>query len=177
MTHDYTAQDALKLILTKLSESNSELAARAQIAIDVGVDEVAEQSIQSGRGRKRKYSKREYRKNRPLTDAESIDAVLEVLEAHLIVHRRVVNSVIQEFAKVPIGSAEQWFEPTAKVSVQTVAESEGREKSLEIELVPESARRTGDQPQTFLLKQTSDTELEDLAALIRKVRELTRFED
>ncbi len=174
MTHDYTAHEALALILTSLKQSNPDLAARAQIAIDAGVDELAEQEYFSVQGRKRKTLKRKYRKNRPLTDAESIDAVLEVLKAHLVVHRQVVNSVIKQFYSVPVGLVREDGRES-KLLVQPDLKTVGEPKSIEVELAPESARQDDEKAQTHVLETTPDSEIQELATLIKVIKEMTRF--
>jgi hypothetical protein len=177
LNHEYTAQEALSLLLEKLHAVNPHFAERAQIAIDAGIDEVAEQDILSGRGKRRKSSKRQYRRYRPLTDAESINVVLEVLQAHLVVHRKVVNSVIYEFSHVAFGRARQtfWNEPSAREQMETIPASIGQEKTIEIELMPESSRRTHDQTETVPLKSISESDLNELEGLIAAVRKLTQF--
>jgi|GEM_PF-5779119 len=178
MRLEYTPFEALELIMTALREVNPAVADRAQSAIDAGVDETVEQDIQRGQGRRRQISKREYRKNRPLTDTESIDAVLGVLEAHLIVHRRVVNSVIHEFAEAAIGSVEPpgRYDLKDKQVVYPITDSIGVMKALEIEIVPESARRTEALVQTVSLTLTDENQLTEITEVLSALKTLTRFE-
>jgi hypothetical protein len=179
LNHEYTAQEALFLLLEKLRSMNPDLAERAQNAIDAGVDEVVEQEILTERGTGRKTSKRKYRKYRPLNDAESINAILEVLHAHLIVHRKVVNSVLNEFSHVAIGTVKRpsIYEAGAKEEVEVIPDTVGKEKSIEIELMPESARRDHDNAEPFLLRSTDEAKISELENLIAAVKKLTQFED
>lgn len=179
MTHEYTAHEALGLILRSLEQVNAVLAERAQFAIDAGIDDVLEQDIIGAKRRRGKAAKREYRKNRPLTDQESIDAVLDVLEAHLVVQRRVVNSALEDFKVSALATVKErsWYETSAKEVVVEVADSDESEKQLLVEMSPESARLTSDQEPTIELKHTSEEDIAELEELIAMVRELTRFGD
>ena len=194
MRLEYNASEAFDLIMNALREANPDLAERAQIAIDAGIDQTVEQDVRTGRGRRSKTSKREYRENRPLTEAESIDVVLEVLEAHLIVHRRVVNEAVRKFEQAALGnlvgqseeldslpSAHQSGElPAGKskpgLTVEVLANTVGSSKSLEVVLL-ESARKPDDKDEVKPLLSTSEDELGTLQELIDAIRHLTRFED
>lgn len=177
-THDYSAADALHLLLDKLRQANSALADRAELAINVGVDEQIEQEIRSGRGRGR-ASKRSYRKHRALTDTEAINAVLEVLEAHLVVHRMVVNSVINELEQAAVGSVHEdnLFEPEPTREIRVTVDSIGSEKTIEIELLSEFTQMPEGAEQTYLLNPIAESEVSDVAGLMEIVRQLTTFEN
>jgi hypothetical protein len=195
MRHEYNASQALEAIMVALRKVNPALAERAQIAIDAGIDAIVEQDIEVGKGRNHKRSKREYRENRPMTDSEAIDTVIEVLEAHLIVQRKVVNSVVKEFAGAPLGRLEQapldaqdsnylslsarytgTSKPKVKYSVEVVPNTVGVEKNLQI-IVPESAREHDDPEEVKPFTVTPNDDFLEIQQLIELIRELTRFED
>ena len=69
--HDYSAKDALAILIQKTEVVAPELAKRIRLAIDAGKDVQAEETIMPASG-KRRAKKRYYRKHVPYTDEEKL---------------------------------------------------------------------------------------------------------
>ncbi|HKH46317.1 MAG TPA: hypothetical protein VKM72_16775 [Thermoanaerobaculia bacterium] len=91
-THDYTAAQALELLLGKLKERDADLALHVQSAIDAGKD--VEEREPSRRSRKRP---RVYRKVVRLSDEEALQVALDVLQAYFVEQPLFVDSAAKNF--------------------------------------------------------------------------------
>ena len=76
--HDYSAKDALALIVRKIQEAAPDLARQIQSAIDAGIDVQAEETLFPAAG-KRRAKKRYYRKHVAHTDEEALTVAMTVL--------------------------------------------------------------------------------------------------
>ena len=101
--HDYTAKDALDLLVWKIEGESPALANQIRSAIDAGKDVQAEETISPAIGKK-KAKKRYYRKHIAYTDEEALGVAMTVLESHLIESRMLVNAAQGEFKQVGLAS-------------------------------------------------------------------------
>jgi len=187
--HDYTAKDALDLIISKIEVISPDLSKQIRSAIDVGKDVQAEEIIMPGVGRK-PAKKRYYRKHIPYTDAEGLRVAMMVLESHLVESRMLINAAQEQFKKVGVASPKK-LKP---VSQQEYAPSDSLE--LDIELTDEVAEVLGVQepkdiaiegePETVLEKKNlpdvrflpiDDNELKTLRELFAILKPLTDFKE
>src|SRR5689334_924318 len=95
--NDYTARQALDLLMARILSASPDLAERIQNAVDSGRDVRMEADEQPGSGRGRRPARRFYRKNVPFTDEEALCVAVQVLESHLIESRMLVNAAHTEF--------------------------------------------------------------------------------
>lgn len=104
--HDYTAKDALTLLIKKIETVSTDLAKRIQFSTDMGKDIPAEEKImlEANHG---KPKKRYYRKHVAYTDDEALAVAMMVLESHLIESRLLVNAAHGEFKKVGLAPAKK----------------------------------------------------------------------
>jgi len=148
-THEYTAQQALQLIMQKLSRVK-ELADAVQSAVDSGKDKDVQADETDERG---KSTTREYRKTVPYTYGEAIGVALAALEAYFIVQSLCRNSCADNFARAAVGvprSSPHRIEKGRKFEFDS--QSVDTKKSVQIEL------RTATQllPETFGLQITGE---------------------
>src|SRR6266571_6643392 len=97
--HDYTAKEALDLLIRKIETVSPDLAKRIQLAIDSGGDVQAEETMIPGVGGRRP-KKRYYRKHVAYSDAEALEVAIAVLESHLVESRMLINAAHTEFRQV-----------------------------------------------------------------------------
>lgn len=109
--HDYTAKDALSLLLGKIESTASDLAERIRIAINSGKPELKKvvESSESGRGPKRR---RQYWQTVPYTDEEALQVAIAVLEAHLLETRLFLETAATDFAQAGEAPPKPKKEPT-----------------------------------------------------------------
>jgi hypothetical protein len=188
-THDYTAKDALDLIIRKIETVSPDLATRIRSAIDAGKDVQAEETIVPGAGQ-RKPKKRYYRKHVPYTDEEALSAAMTVLESHLVESRMFVNAAQSEFKQVGLASPKK-LKPIvrADVSVQTplaldmeltdeVAEILGVQdpKEIALESEPESVQEKKNLPDVRF-EVVDDEKLKSLREIFNRLKVLTHFQE
>src|SRR5688572_26470462 len=85
--HDYSARDALELLLGKLSGRDEHLGRQIRSAIDAGKD--IEERERRGRGQKARV----YRKTVPFTPEEALQVAIDALQACFIEQPLFANSV------------------------------------------------------------------------------------
>lgn len=172
--NQYSAAEALRVLLDRVRQKNESLANRMQQAINAGKDvREEEQALARGRGRKRK---RQYRKHVPLSDEEALHVAFEVLRVHFYVFPLVVNSVNVEFTVVPVAAKRVLVKADSeKVEWQygpaPVATLEAHPKDIEVEIETEvtQIRR---QSSNYLLKPYRDADVAEMKALLDALREL-----
>ena len=133
-THEYTAQQALQLIMKKLTNVHEELAKTVQAAVDAGRDVQAAES--TGKGKKKI---REYRKAVPYTYAEAIIVALTALEAYFIAQPLFRNSCADNFTPAAVGvprSSARKIDQSQKFAFDP--KSVGTNKAIQIELRTET---------------------------------------
>lgn len=91
-THDYSARDALELILRKIAERDKDLGAEVRRAIDEG--KVVELQQESTDRRRRPHR---YRKTVPYTPEEALRVTLNVLNAYFVEQPLLANSALANF--------------------------------------------------------------------------------
>jgi hypothetical protein len=135
--HDYTAQQALGLLMKLIAERNRDLATQIQTVVDTGRD-VEETEPSMGR-RKRSRS---YRKTVPYTFEEALQVALSALRAYFIEQPLLLNSCLQNFDGTLIEArgqrpphSRQW---DATKDINVAQNSLGQSKEVEIELRTET---------------------------------------
>ena len=174
-SHEYTARDALELLLQRIESASPELALRIQLAVDEGKDisMEGEEPVGPRRGRKRK--KRYYRKNVPLTDEEALKVALEVLKSHLIESRKIINATHAEFTQVGLAPPMQDNaneHPNQQDLVGGIAKLE--RKAIEIEIEPETVQEKKNLPDLKLIP-IDDEQLRGLEKILTELQALTNF--
>lgn len=97
--HDYTAKDALDLLMRRIDDVSPIIARQIQSAIDTGKDLQVEEPTPAELG-KRRAKKRYFRKHAAYTDEQALEVAITVLESHLIENRMMVNAAQEEFRLV-----------------------------------------------------------------------------
>jgi len=160
---DYTPEQALDTLLTKLREKDLSLEAAVRSAIDLGKDVTEVQRL----GRKRV---RRYRKTVPFTHEEALHISLDVLQAYFVDLPVCINSAVDNFKSAAVAVSRQnrpaWVQEERRLGA---TEHVGDEKPLEIELqTMTQISRT--QQQTLRLKtweqQLIDQQLNNLKTTI-----------
>ena len=161
--HDYTPNEALETLLSKLRERDLSLEAAVRSAIDLGKDVTEEQRL--GRRKIRKY-----RKTVPFTHEEALHVSLEVLRAYFVELPLCINSAIDNFKFAGIIPLRQgrpaWIQEEKSLEA---AEHVGDEKPLEIEIQTiTQISRTQQQPLTLKKweAQLIDQQLTNLKATL-----------
>src|SRR6266446_4173863 len=171
-SHEYTPQQALELLLRKLTAQEIILAQEVQAAIDAGKDiEEAERAI----GRRRKP--RVYRRTVTLSFEEALQVALNVLQAHFVEQPLFVFSQADNFSKAAIGIPAQqnlgWSAGNLE-SERLSLEAENTEKAVEVEVQPETRISTGsDAP--IPPKQVPQEQINEQLRNIQRLRDLTDF--
>jgi len=187
--HDYTAKDALDLLIAKIESASPALATQIRAAIDAGKDIQAEETIIPGIGRK-PAKKRYYRKHIPYTDAEALHVAISVLESHLVESRMMVNAAQEQFKQVGLASPKK----LKTVSQQSIPAQDSLE--LDMELTDEVAEVLGlaepkdiaieGEPETVQEKKNlpdvrfvsvDDNQLKTLREFFEKLKPLTDFKE
>src|SRR5436309_1797031 len=99
-THDYTAREALDVLLSRLEDRDQSLLAEVRMAINVGKD-VEEQDVEEQDPRRRRKP-RVYRRTVRFTDEEALDVALAVLRAHFVEQPLFANSAADNFRPVAL---------------------------------------------------------------------------
>ena len=187
--HDYTAKEALDLLIQKIESGSADLAKRIHLALDSGMDVQAEETIIPRAGRRR-AKKRYYRKHVAYTDGEALQVALAVLESHLVESRMLVNAAHIQFRQVglaspkplkpisPLGAPAQpglalGMEMTDEVAEVLAVEEP---KAIAIEAEPEATQQKKNLPDVRF-EPIADEQLESLRGVFRALKALTQFEE
>lgn len=172
--NSYSAADALRAILDKVTKRDESLAERIQHAIDMGKDVREEESLPvRGRGRRRK---RQYRKHVPFSDEEALQVAYGVLLIHFYVLPLVVNSACNEFVTASLG-AEKRLLDSSPASIEWTYGREptdlllGKDKSLEIEVETEITKLKEQSPNQSLKPYHKD-QVGEMKSLLDNLRAL-----
>ena len=187
--HDYTAKDALALLVREIEGASPVLAKQIGLAIDAGKDVQAEEAI-SPAAEKGKAKKRYYRKHIAYTDEEALSVAMTVLESHLVESRMLVNAAQGEFKQVGLASPKK-LEPVVQpgfvaqsrlaldvelkgevVEILGVAES----KVIAIESEPEAVQEKKNRPDVRF-EPIDPEQLASLHELFKKLKTLTDFQE
>lgn len=176
--NQYTAQQALDLLMKKLLARDEALAAQVQAAIDVGKD-VSETEPATDRRKKARV----YRKTVPFTHEDALQIALDALQAYFVEQPLFVDSAADSLAKsaigVPKNDLPSWaFSPAVAASEPEPLTLKGtnEEKAVEIEMQTETQlSRTGEE--TIPLKRMSKEQIGVQRHRIDDLRKLTKFTD
>ncbi len=174
--HQYTPQQALDLLMKKLSAREETLAAQVQAAIDAGKD-VSETEPAIDRRKKARV----YRKTVPFTHEEALQIALDALQAYFVEQPLFVGSAADNLAKSAIGvpkhNLPNWaYSPAASASEPEPVslERENEEKAVVIEMQTETQlSRTGEE--TIPLKRMSKELIDAQRHHVAELRKLTNF--
>ena len=187
--NDYTAKEALDLLIQKIESVSADLAKRIQLAIDAGKDVQAEETIIPG-GVRRKAKIRYYRKRVAYTDGEALAVALAVLESHLVESRMLVNAAHTEFRQVGLASPK----PLKHISSSAAAEESElvmdmemtddvaeilavkEPKDIIIEAEPEATQEKK-HPPDVRFEPVNVEQLKSLQEIFEVLKALTKFED
>jgi hypothetical protein len=170
--HEYTARQALEVLLQRVAARDAQLASEIQSAIDAGRD-VEERELEPVRGRRRKP--RSYRKTMPFTDEQALQIAVSVLQAHFVEQPLFVRSATQQFQAAGIGQPEEqwrWWPPEGQS--QPLIEGVGVPKALEVELQTETQLVKSGEP-TISLGSLSDESISEQREHMAKLLQLVDF--
>ena len=171
-SNEYTPQQALDLLMKKLSERDKELSDQVQAALDVGKDV---EEIEPSNDLRKKG--RIYRKTAPFRNEEALQIALDALQACFVEQPLFVASAADSFTKAAIGVLQQselMHYESIDESEPVLLEYQDVEKAMEIEIQSETQlSKTGDE--TILLKRVSKEQIDVQRQNIAKLRELTSF--
>lgn len=180
--HTYTPEQALSLLLAKLSDRSSELATQVRVAIDIGKDIWEKSPSRNGKTRW-------YRKSVPFSEEEALQVAIDVLQAYFVEQPMFVDSSADEFAKAALGHARQRSIrfpteiATDPLGLERELEREqvdlsdqGVPKAIEIELQTETQISRTNQ-EMITLKRMSPEAIKGECENIRKLREFLTFEE
>src|SRR6266540_2674208 len=169
-THEYTASQALDLLLRKLRERDNDLARHVQAVIDGGKDEEILERKRSGGRRK----PRAYRKTTRLTETEALGVALDVLQAYFVEQPLFVGSAEENFRKAGLNLGASRRRGGSRESPPVSDEEAGTQKSLEIELQVETQlRKAGDE--TFRIQPVAKDSIHEQRLNIERLRKLFDF--
>ena len=171
-SHEYTPQQALELLLRRLTTQETTLAQEVQAAIDTGKDiEETERAIPGRR------KPRVYRRTIALSFEEALQVALNILQAHFVEQPLFVFSQADNFAKAAIGSPTQenfgWNVGNLE-SQHPSLEAEGTEKAVEVQMQPET-RISSITDAPIPLKPAPEEQINEQIRNIQHLRDLTDF--
>lgn len=185
--HDYTAEQALTMLIEKVRTLSPELAERVRVAVDAGSEMQAEEEEQARFKRGRKPKKHQYRKAVPYTAEQAVTVAVAVLKSHLVESRLAVNTAFDEFTAADIAAPEKPprrqktspYEPRpdpSSTTAQSQAQGAGAEKVVEIETEPETVQEKKQEP-NLPLKPEDPRAVETLRELMTVLEKLTTFKE
>jgi len=171
--HEYNTLEALQLLIRKIRDRDDSLAASLQAAIDDGKDV---HETESG-GRRKK--KRVYRRRVALTHKEAADVAIKVLQSFFIELPCFIGSTSENFKGAAVGVPPQTGRhlPSWRYDEdQLVAEAEGLDKTLEIELRTET-QILGEEQSTLSLKPIPLKLIDEQRTNLKRLAELMNTEE
>lgn len=173
---DYTPEEALKILMARVRNADADLADEVQAAIDQGRD-IQLEDFPGGR-----KNARSYRKTVPYSPEDALQVALNSLNAHFVELSVIVNSCLEEMLQVVVGEPRrqrQYWEKEKPFAVDQ--NSKGKEKQVEIELVtptqlPRETTALEPLHPTFRLERTDPERTREQQENLRRLRELTNFE-
>jgi hypothetical protein len=161
MTHEYSAADALDLLLGRIEGRSPDLAAHVRAAIDAGKDVDEVQQLNTGRMR------RTYRRLVPLSAEEALSVATQVLRAYFIEVPRFEEAAARELAIHPVVTEKpslSWDSPVT----ETLADA-GNRKTIHVETRPSTASVIISGPDAYQVREPAGDEVE---AQLRNLAEL-----
>jgi len=132
--HDYTPEQALTLLIDKLTKVDADLARQVQEAANAGKD-MLETEQSRGRGKKKL---RTYRRTVPYSMEEALQVALNALRAHFVEQPLFINSCHDNMAQAALGVLDVRFSSLLPKKEFVRSEEKGTEKAVEIELHTET---------------------------------------
>ncbi|MEX1027067.1 MAG: hypothetical protein WD049_03530 [Candidatus Paceibacterota bacterium] len=172
-SHDYTAREALDLLVNEITKVNKELASRIELAVNEGKETQILAPDQPTRGRRRRVA-RYYRKNEPFTDEEALQVALTVLKAHLIETRMFARAAHGEFYAIGMADPKSLQSTTDSTGPPANLQGVDTEKVIEIELEPETVQSKRQVP-NHTVKAEQHPGIESLRAIFDELREVLDF--
>jgi hypothetical protein len=171
--NQYSAQEALQLLMRKLRGQDPELAAEVQAAIDAGKDVSETKPIP---GRRKGHI---YRRTVPFSHEEALQVAMDALQAYFVEQPMFVDAAADNLAQSAIGVPAN-DRSVAQVNRQQdeplSLEGRGLEKAIEIEIQTETQiSRTGDE--TLPLKRVPKQLIEEQHQQIIHLRDLLDFKE
>ncbi len=170
--HKYIPEEALSILLRKLTDRDEMLGAAVQTVIDAGRD--VSETVPAGYGRRKPRS---YRKMVPFTHVEALLAALEVLRGYFVELPLLINSSIENFRAAALSTVtDDLFSSAENVTHAPVDPSErpGGEKDLEIEIQTETRiSRVGQE--TLPLKGSDHQAIDDQLDHLKQLGQLFDF--
>ena len=168
--HDYSANQALSLLLKRIGESSPDLASSLQAAIDIGKD-VWESGNPVGTRRPRKY-----RKAVRLEEEEALRVVIRALQAHFVEQPLLITSAINDLSVAILGGSttldrQAPFDEWSSLDTTDTP----IERNLEIELRTET-QVLPDREDTVQLSSIDKEMIEGQKANIELLSTLTKFD-
>jgi hypothetical protein len=167
--HEYSAPEALGLLLDLIERKSPALANEVRASIDAGKD--VEES-EPRRGRRKKA--RRYRKSVRLSDEEAVQAAAKVLEAYFVEQPLFISSTHASFREVGLAPQEVGIWRKLRDDSSDV-ERVGDLKAIAIDLRLET-QITATSEQVWVLKPHSDDDVLLQQRNLEKLRTLLRFE-
>jgi len=189
--HDYTAKEALDLLLKNIEESSTALAKQIRLAVDTGHDIQAEdEGIVSPKPKGKKVKKRNYRKHVAYTNEKALGIAITVLNSNLVESRLLVNAALGEFKQVgtagpkqPVPTpqeddlAQNMFElDTDQIDLIPEFSQINESKKILVEGEPETVQERANRPDVQF-KSSDEHQLESLRELIQKLKSFTDFQE
>ena len=169
-THDYSPAQALELLLRKLDEANTNLAAQARAAIDAGKDVDEEEQSRAPRKKARRY-----RKAVPLSEEEALLAAVDVLQAYFVEQPLFVSSAMDNARAAALdGPREESELKRGKRSAREAENGSGNDKLLDIELRAETQLTAGGD-ETYRLLRRSKSEMTQQGENVLRLHKLLEF--
>lgn len=171
-THDYTASQALELLMRKLREADASLADRVQAAIDAGQDVSQTEPSQD-----RRKKARTYRKQVPFSPEDALQEALNSLQAYFVEQPLFENAALDSFASSALGDSPKvdvFGKPVGDKEEPTIVDAAGKEKRIEIALLRETRIFRSSEDRLALQRHPKD-EIEVQRKNIERLRSLMRF--
>ena len=172
MKHEYTPQQALELLMRKLTARDEALAAEVQAVVNAGKD-VREIEYSSGHKKLRSY-----RRTIPYSPEEALEVALDALNAHFVQQPLFANALLHNMANSAMAVIEtrQARSPASNVKVEAV----GDQKAVEIELQTETQLLRGTvltrrEPETLAVRRLSDDAIKGQQTNIGNLKSLFDF--
>ena len=168
-SHEYTPQEALKLLLLKVNNEDAELENALKSAIDAGKDIIeSEVSTDPKKGRR-------FRKTVRFSDEEALRVAIDALKAYFIEQPSFTNTAIDEFAVAALDvGANIWREPFDQPQVESTG-GVPIQKRLEVETRTETQISSTDK-QTDRLIPTDKELIDQQKENIERLDELVAFD-
>src|ERR1700722_3080945 len=169
--HAYNSEQALELLIKKLTDADATLADVVQAAIDAGKD-VSEVEPTTNRRKKA----RRYRKTVPFSREEALRIALDALQAYFIEQPLFAGAAADSFAEAAIGVPPQRVYSYRVVgdAGSLTLEGKGVDKDVEFEEQTETQlSRTG--VETIPLKRTSQEQINEQRHHVAILRDMIDF--